>query len=156
MVSADAELAYVSDEASTAAAAKVFKVPTILTTVAAKSFSGPLLPELQAVWPDAKPVDRTSMNSWDDANFRKAVEATGSDDTATVREHMMAQPIEDFFSRNGRIREDGRMVHDMYLAQVKTPEASTGEWDLYEILATIPAEEAYRPLAESQCKLVQN
>ncbi|WP_445156896.1 ABC transporter substrate-binding protein [Halomonas sp. E14] len=89
-------------------------------------------------------------------HYLKAVEATGTDDTQTVREHMMSQEINDFFARNGRLREDGRMVHDMYLAQVKTPAESEHEWDLYEILATIPAEEAYRPLSESQCKLVQN
>lgn len=89
-------------------------------------------------------------------HYLQAVEATGSDDTATVREYMMEQPIDDFFARNGRLREDGRMVHDMYLAQVKSPEASEHDWDLYEILATIPAEEAYRPLSDSQCKLVQN
>ncbi|MBH8579027.1 ABC transporter substrate-binding protein [Bisbaumannia pacifica] len=89
-------------------------------------------------------------------HYLNAVEATGSDDTATVREHMMSQPIHDFFARNGHIRADGRMVHDMYLAQVKTPEQSEGEWDLYHILATIPADQAYRPLAESQCDLVQN
>ncbi|GEK46232.1 ABC transporter permease [Bisbaumannia pacifica] len=89
-------------------------------------------------------------------HYLNAVEATGSDDTATVREHMMSQPIHDFFARNGHIRADGRMVHDMYLAQVKTPEQSEGEWDLYHILATIPANQAYRPLAESQCDLVQN
>ena len=74
----------------------------------------------------------------------------------TIRAAMAERPVEDFFSRNGRIREDGRMVHDMYLARVKTPEESTGEWDVYEILATIPAEEAYRPLSESQCDLVNN
>lgn len=89
-------------------------------------------------------------------HYLKAVEATGTDDTQTVREHMMSQEINDFFARNGRLREDGRMVHDMYLAQVKSPAESEHEWDLYEILATIPAEEAYRPLSESQCKLVQN
>lgn len=89
-------------------------------------------------------------------HYLNAVEATGSDDTASVREHMMSQPIHDFFARNGHIRADGRMVHDMYLAQVKTPEQSEGEWDLYHILATIPADQAYRPLAESQCDLVQN
>ncbi|MCE9665326.1 ABC transporter substrate-binding protein [Halomonas sp. M5N1S17] len=89
-------------------------------------------------------------------HYLQAVEATGSDDAATVREYMMEQPINDFFARNGRLREDGRMIHDMYLAQVKSPADSTGEWDLYEILATIPAEEAYRPLSESQCNLVQN
>ncbi|SDN25178.1 ABC transporter substrate-binding protein [Vreelandella arcis] len=89
-------------------------------------------------------------------HYLKAVEAAGTDDPETVRAQMAEMPIDDFFARNGRIREDGRMVHDMYLAQVKTPEESTGEWDLYEILSTIPAEEAYRPLSESQCKLVQN
>src|SRR5437764_11101239 len=56
-----------------AKAAKVFQVPTILTTVAAKSFSGPLFPDIQAVFPDSKPIDRTSMNSWDDKNFQAAV-----------------------------------------------------------------------------------
>jgi nicotinamidase-related amidase len=60
-----------------AKAARSFKVPTILTTVAAKSFSGALWPEIQAVFPEQQPIDRTSMNSWDDANFRKAVQATG-------------------------------------------------------------------------------
>ncbi|SNY96334.1 ABC transporter substrate-binding protein [Halomonas sp. hl-4] len=89
-------------------------------------------------------------------HYLKAVEAAGTDDPETIRAKMAEEPINDFFARNGQIREDGRMIHDMYLAQVKTPEESTGEWDLYEILSTIPAEEAYRPLSESQCKLVQN
>lgn len=89
-------------------------------------------------------------------HYLKAVEAAGTDDPETVRAQMAEMPVEDFFARNGRIREDGRMVHDMYLAQVKTPEESTGEWDLYNILSTIPAEEAYRPLSESQCSLVNN
>ncbi|XKH59030.1 ABC transporter substrate-binding protein [Halomonas sediminis] len=89
-------------------------------------------------------------------HYLKAIEEAGTDDPETVRAQMAEMPIEDFFARNGRIREDGRMVHDMYLAQVKTPEESTGEWDLYEILSTIPAEEAYRPLSESNCDLVQN
>lgn len=60
-----------------AKAGKVFDIPTVLTTVAAKSFSGDIYPEIQAVFPDHVPVDRTSMNSWDDANFRAAVEKTG-------------------------------------------------------------------------------
>jgi len=86
--------------------------------------------------------------------YLKAVEATGSDDSQTVRKQMMDTPINDMFATNGRIRADGRMVHDMYLAQVKTPEESTGEWDLYKIVRTIPAEEAFRPLSESKCPLV--
>ncbi|WP_280546033.1 MULTISPECIES: ABC transporter substrate-binding protein [unclassified Halomonas] len=89
-------------------------------------------------------------------HYLNAMAEVGTDDPMTVKAKMAETPVNDFFSRNGRIREDGRMVHDMYLAQVKSPEASTGEWDVYEILATIPAEEAYRPLSESQCKLVNN
>lgn len=60
-----------------AKSAKVFNVPTILTTVAAESFSGPLFPELQTVFPDQKPIDRTTMNSWEDKNFVAAIEKTG-------------------------------------------------------------------------------
>ncbi len=86
--------------------------------------------------------------------YFKAVEATNSDDAQTVRKYMMENPINDMFAKNGRIREDGRMVHDMYLAQVKTPEESKDEWDLYKIVRTIPADEAFRPLSESKCKLV--
>ncbi|MDX1599127.1 MAG: ABC transporter substrate-binding protein [Marinobacter sp.] len=86
--------------------------------------------------------------------YLNAVKATGSDDTQTVRKQMMDTPINDMFATNGRIREDGRMVHDMYLAQVKTPEESENEWDLYKIVRTIPADEAYRPLSESKCSLV--
>jgi nicotinamidase-related amidase len=60
-----------------AKAATVFNVPTILSTVAAKTFSGPLFPELQAVFPDVEPIDRTNTNAWEDDNFRTAVERTG-------------------------------------------------------------------------------
>jgi nicotinamidase-related amidase len=60
-----------------AKSAKLFKVPTILTTIAADSFSGHLLPEVQSVFPEIKPIDRTSMNSWEDKGFREAIKATG-------------------------------------------------------------------------------
>lgn len=60
-----------------AKSAKMFNIPTVLTTVAAKTFSGQILPEIQRVFPDIKPIDRTSMNSWEDENFVKAVKATG-------------------------------------------------------------------------------
>ncbi|MAA64913.1 MAG: ABC transporter permease [Alteromonadaceae bacterium] len=86
--------------------------------------------------------------------YLKAIEATDSDEAQTVRKQMMDTPINDMFATNGRIREDGRMVHDMYLAQVKTPAESKDEWDLYKIVRTIPAEEAFRPLSESKCPLV--
>nr|WP_299243743.1 ABC transporter substrate-binding protein [uncultured Halomonas sp.] len=88
-------------------------------------------------------------------HYLNAVAETGSDDAATVREQMAATPVNDMFADDGRIREDGRMVHDMYLVEVKSPSESEGEWDLYEILRTIPAEEAFRPLSESQCSLVK-
>jgi branched-chain amino acid transport system substrate-binding protein len=86
--------------------------------------------------------------------YLNAIKATGSDEAQAVRKQMMDTPINDMFATNGRIREDGRMVHDMYLAQVKTPAESTNEWDLYNIVRTIPAEEAFRPLSESVCPLV--
>ena len=87
-------------------------------------------------------------------NYLNAIKATGSDEAQAVRTQMMATPVNDMFAKNGKIRADGRMVHDMYLAQVKTPAESKGEWDLYKIVNTIPGDEAYRPLSESTCKLL--
>jgi branched-chain amino acid transport system substrate-binding protein len=84
-------------------------------------------------------------------HYLNAVEATGSDDTDTVMAQMRATPVNDFFATNGEVRSDGRMVHDMYLARVKSPSESTGPWDYYEIIRTIPGEEAYGPLSESTC-----
>ncbi|MDX1552084.1 MAG: ABC transporter substrate-binding protein [Marinobacter sp.] len=86
--------------------------------------------------------------------YLNAVKETGSDKASDVRKQMMDTPINDMFAKNGTIREDGRMVHDMYLAEVKTPDESESEWDLYKILRTIPGDEAYRPLSESKCSLV--
>lgn len=84
-------------------------------------------------------------------HYLKAIEATGSDDTDTVLAWMRENPVNDFFAKNGKIRSDGRMVHDMYLARVKSPAESKGPWDYYKILRTIPGEEAYGPLSESTC-----
>jgi branched-chain amino acid transport system substrate-binding protein len=64
-------------------------------------------------------------------------------------------PVNDFYAKNGRVREDGRMVHDMYFVQVKTPEESNGPWDYYKILSTIPGDQAFRPLDEGGCPLVK-
>ena len=88
-------------------------------------------------------------------HYLRAVEAARSDDAPMVIAQMKELPIEDFFARNGYLRDDGRMVHDMYLARVKTPDESSGPWDLYNILRVIPGEEVYRPLSESECPLVQ-
>ena len=66
-----------------------------------------------------------------------------------------ATPVNDFFAKNGKIRIDGRMVHDMYLFEVKKPEESKGEWDLYKLIATVPGDEAFRPLDKGGCPLVK-
>ncbi len=64
-------------------------------------------------------------------------------------------PVNDFMTKNGTIREDGRMMRDMYLLQAKKPEESKSPWDLMKVVTTIPAEEAFRPLSESECPLVK-
>lgn len=87
-------------------------------------------------------------------HYLKAVEATGSDKASVVRVEMIKNQVNDMFTKGGYIREDGRMVHDMYLAEVKTPAESENAWDLYKIIRTIPADEAFRPLAISKCHLV--
>ncbi len=89
-------------------------------------------------------------------HYLQAVDAVGTDEAQAVRQQMAATPINDIFATGGYIREDGRMVHDMYLVEVKTPEESQNEDDLFRVVRTIPAEEAFRPLSESQCRLVDN
>ncbi|MCX7278096.1 MAG: ABC transporter substrate-binding protein [Burkholderiales bacterium] len=88
-------------------------------------------------------------------HYLKAVKAINSDDTAKVMAQMKKMPVNDFFAKNGTIREDGRMVHDMYLMQVKTPAESKTPWDYYNVRATIPAAEAFQPLSASRCPLVK-
>jgi branched-chain amino acid transport system substrate-binding protein len=88
-------------------------------------------------------------------HYLKAVAAAGTLDAQIVMAKMREMPISDFFARGGHIRIDGRMVHDMYLAEVKKPSESNGPWDFYNILETIPADQAFRPLSESACPLVK-
>jgi len=78
-------------------------------------------------------------------HYLKAIQATGTDEPLKVAAQMRATPVEDFFSRHGRLREDGLMVHDLYLMQVKKPEESRQAWDYYQVRATIPAEQAFPP-----------
>ena len=85
-------------------------------------------------------------------HYLNAVKETGSDDAQVVRAQMAKTSINDMFAKNGSIREDGRMVHDMYLVKVKTPAESKGEWDLYKMVSTIPGDEAFRPIGDSQCQ----
>ena len=88
-------------------------------------------------------------------HFLKAVQAAGTDDGLAVAKQLKSMPISDFFSQNGKVREDGRMVHDMYLVEVKKPEESQYPWDYYKVLKTIPGDQAFKPLAKSTCKLVK-
>ena len=87
--------------------------------------------------------------------YLKAIKAAGTDETGAVMAKLKSTPINDFFATNGRIREDGRMVHDMYVYQVKTPAESKYPWDYLTLKETIPAAQAYRPLSESSFYLVK-
>ncbi len=87
-------------------------------------------------------------------NYLKAIDEAGTDAGPEVRQVLGEMEIDDFFAQ-GEIREDGRFVHDMFLVQAKTPEESEGEWDLVKVTSRIPADEAFIPLSESKCSLVQ-
>jgi branched-chain amino acid transport system substrate-binding protein len=88
-------------------------------------------------------------------HYLKAVQAAGKLDGPTVAAGMRATPVNDFMTKNGRIREDGRLVRDMYLFRVKSPEQSNYKFDYYELLATIPGEEAFRPMEQGGCPLLK-
>ena len=88
-------------------------------------------------------------------HYLKAVAATGTDDTAPVMAKMKATPVNDFSVKNGKIREDGRLIRDMYVYEVKKPSESSYPWDYYRLKATIPAEQAFIPLSKSVCPLVK-
>jgi len=88
-------------------------------------------------------------------HYLKAVQAAGTDDAQAVMEKMREMPVNDMFAKNGHIRADGLMVHDLLLVQVKKPEESTRAWDYYKVLDVIPGKEAYKSLDESACPLVK-
>ncbi len=87
-------------------------------------------------------------------HYLKAVEAAGTDETAAVVAKMREMPVKDLFYE-GSIRADGRMVHDMYLFEVKSPAESKGPWDYYKTVARVPADKAFLPLEKSTCSLVK-
>ncbi len=89
-------------------------------------------------------------------HYLKAVKAAGTDAGGAVVAMMKDLPTDDPLFGKGTIRADGRKLHPMYLFEVKSPAESQGLWDYYKLLATIPAEEAFRPLAEGGCPFVQN
>ncbi len=86
-------------------------------------------------------------------NYLLAVKATGTDDADKVLAHMRKTKVNDAFAKGGYVREDGRMVHDMYLMQVKTPDKSTEPWDYYNVAQVIKGEDAFTTKAESKCAL---
>jgi branched-chain amino acid transport system substrate-binding protein len=88
-------------------------------------------------------------------HYLKAVQAAGTDEAKAVMAQMKKLPINDFMTKDGKVREDGRVIRDMYLMQVKTPEESKGPWDLAKIIATVPGDEAFRPLSDGACPLVK-
>jgi branched-chain amino acid transport system substrate-binding protein len=88
-------------------------------------------------------------------HYLKAVKATGSKDTKTVLAKMREMPVRDAFTDNGFLREDGRMVHSMFLFEVKKPEESKAPWDYYKVLAEVPGDQAFRPLKDGGCPLIK-
>lgn len=89
------------------------------------------------------------------AFYLNGVKATGTDDPDTLMKWMKSNKVNDFYAKGGVVREDGRMVHDMFLMQVKTPKESKGPWDYYKVVATLPGDDVYTKLSESTCKLVK-
>ncbi len=88
-------------------------------------------------------------------HYLKAIAAAGTDEAKAVMAKMREIPVDDFYAKNGRLREDGRLVHDMYFAEVKNPSESKEPWDDYNILGVIPGAGAFRSLEEGGCPLVR-
>ena len=87
------------------------------------------------------------------SNYLKAVKALGTDDSDKVMAYLKKTKINDMFTKNGEVRPDGRMVHDMYLMEVKKPAESKYPWDYYKVVQTIPGAQAYTTKAETKCSL---
>ena len=87
-------------------------------------------------------------------SYLKAVAATNSDDPKIVLAKMRETPVDDAFTPSGTLRPDGRMVHDVYLVQIKSPAESKGEWDLLKLVTTIPGDQVFRPMADGGCPAV--
>jgi branched-chain amino acid transport system substrate-binding protein len=101
------------------------------------------------------PPNYIHMNDYGSTmHYLKAVREAGTDETGAVMKKMREMKINDFITKDGWIREDGRVMRDAWLVQVKTPEESKGPWDFYKILARIPAAESIRPLDQGDCPLV--
>ena len=87
--------------------------------------------------------------------YLRAVQATGTDDARVVVDYLRKNRMNDLFHKNAVLREDGRVVRDMYLMQVKKPSESKYPWDYYHVRATVPGEQAYQPMAQGKCPAVR-
>ncbi|MDQ4060075.1 MAG: ABC transporter substrate-binding protein, partial [Pseudomonadota bacterium] len=90
------------------------------------------------------------------SQYLKAVQKAGTDNADAVTKALREMPVQDFFARNGKVLPNGRMVHDMYLFEVKKPSESKGTWDYFRHLATIPGDEAFEKPEASGCPLVKS
>jgi len=88
-------------------------------------------------------------------HYLNAIKAAGTDEAKAVMAKMREMPVNDFFAKNGRVREDGRFIHDMYVYEVKKPSESKYPWDYYKLRSVIPGDEAFRPVSESKCPLLK-
>jgi branched-chain amino acid transport system substrate-binding protein len=88
------------------------------------------------------------------AHYLRAVRSSGTDEAKTIAKTMRELPVDDFFAPKGLVRPDGRLLHDMYLVEVKPPEESRYPWDYYKVLSIISGANAFRPLADGKCPLV--
>ncbi|MBN9043023.1 MAG: ABC transporter permease [Rhizobiales bacterium 62-47] len=88
-------------------------------------------------------------------HYLKAVKAAGTRDTKAVLAKMRETPVRDAFTDNGVLREDGRMVHSMFLLEVKKPEESKYPWDYYKVLAEVPGDQVFRPMKDGGCPLIK-
>jgi len=136
-------------------------LPTAQGLLMASSFYWDMSPEARAFtdrFAAAKGMPPTMIQAGTygaTLHYLKAVKAAGTDEAKAVMAKMKEMPINDFMTRQGRIREDGRVIRDMYLMQAKRPDESNSEWDLAKMVATIPGDQAFRPLAEGGCPLVK-
>lgn len=103
----------------------------------------------------AMPNDVQAGNYSAILHYLKAVKAAGTTDAAVVMAAMREAPVSDMFAHNGILRQDGQMVHDMYVVQAKQPAETSGPWDLVKLVKTLPGAEAFRPLVESRCPLLK-
>jgi branched-chain amino acid transport system substrate-binding protein len=88
-------------------------------------------------------------------HYLKAVAEVGTDATDPVLEKMRSMPVDDFYARGAKIREDGKLVHDFYLVQVKDPSDVKAPWEYYNVLERVPSGDVYSALADSECPLIK-